>query len=62
MRDRLWFFGTARGQGNSAYITNMYYNLNAGNPNAWLYAPDLSRQAFNDKTWQNASGRFTARS
>ncbi len=59
-RDRLWFFGTARGQGNSAYITNMYYNLNAGNPNAWLYAPDLSRQAFNDKTWQNASGRITA--
>ena len=60
VRDRLWFFGTARGQGNSAYITNMYYNLNAGNPNAWLYAPDLSRQAFNDKTWQNASGRITA--
>jgi hypothetical protein len=59
-RDRLWFFGTARGQGNSAYITNMYYNLNAGNPNAWLYSPDPSRQAFNDKTWQNTSGRFTA--
>jgi hypothetical protein len=59
-QDRLWFFGTARGQGNSAYITNMYYNLNAGNPNAWLYSPDKSRQAFNDKTWANASGRITA--
>src|SRR5437667_313065 len=23
-RDRLWFFGTARAQGNAAYITNMY--------------------------------------
>jgi carboxypeptidase family protein len=59
-RDRVWFFGTVRGQGNSAYITNMYYNVNAGNPNAWLYVPDRSRQAFNDKTWQNASGRITA--
>src|SRR5690606_14794697 len=60
LRDRLWFFATARAQGNSSYITNMYYNRNAGNPNAWLYEPDLSRQAFNDKTWQNASGRLTA--
>ena len=25
----------------------------------WLYEPDLSRQAFNDKTWQNGSGRIT---
>jgi len=59
-KDRLWFFGTARGQGNSAYITNMYYNKNAGNPNEWLYVKDDARQAFNDKTWQNASGRITA--
>jgi carboxypeptidase family protein len=59
-QDRLWFFTTARAQGSSSYITNMYYNLNAGDPNAWLYVPDYSRQAFNDKTWQNASARFTA--
>ena len=58
-QDRAWFFGTVRGQGNSAYITNMFYNKNAGDPNKWLYDPDLSRQAFNDKTWQNASGRVT---
>jgi hypothetical protein len=58
-RDRVWFFGTLRGQGNSNYITNMYYNKNAGDPNKWLYEPDLSRQAFNDKTWHNASGRIT---
>jgi hypothetical protein len=58
-RDRVWFFGTVRGQGNSAYIPNMYYNRNAGDPTKWLYDPDFSRQAFNDKTWQNASGRLT---
>ena len=40
-RDRAWFFGTVRGQGNSSYITNMYYNKNAGDPNKWLYEPDL---------------------
>jgi len=58
-KDRVWLFGTVRGQGNSAYITNMYYNKNAGDPNKWLYDPDFSRQAFNDKTWQNASARIT---
>jgi len=58
-RDRVWLFGTVRGQGNSAYITNMYYNKNAGDPTKWLYDPDFSRQAFNDKTWQNASLRIT---
>ncbi|HKE83663.1 MAG TPA: TonB-dependent receptor [Vicinamibacterales bacterium] len=58
-KDRVWIFGTVRGQGNSAYITNMYYNKNAGDPNKWLYEPDKSRQAFNDKTWQNASARIT---
>jgi hypothetical protein len=60
VKDRLWFFGTLRGQGNSAYITNMYYNKNAGDPSKWLYEPDYSRQAFNDKTWDNGSGRITA--
>ena len=58
-KDRVWIFGTVRGQGNSAYITNMYYNKNAGDPNKWLYERDTSRQAFNDKTWQNASARIT---
>ena len=59
VRDRAWFFGTVRGQGNSQYITNMYHNKNAGDPNKWLYEPDLTRQAFNDKTWQNTSARLT---
>ena len=57
--DRVWFFGTARSQGDKRYITNMYYNQNAGDPTKWLYVPDPTRQAFNDKTWQNASGRLT---
>ena len=31
----------------------MYYNKNAGQPDAWTYEPDLSRQAINDGTWKN---------
>jgi len=58
-KDRLWFFTSFRSQGNSQYISNMYYNKNAGNPNAWLYDPDYNRQAFRDRTWENANLRLT---
>jgi len=57
-KDRIWFFTTARSQGSSSYIP-VFYNKNAGNPNAWLYVPDPSRQAVNDKTWVNGSARLT---
>src|SRR6185436_14010933 len=49
MRDRLWFFGTLRYQGNSNYIVNMYENKNAGDPTKWTYEPDFTRQAFKDQ-------------
>ena len=54
-KDRLWYFATARAQGTSTNITSLYYNQNAGNPAAWTYVPDLSRQAYSDRTWDNAS-------
>ncbi len=57
-KDRIWFFVTARSQGSSSNIP-IFYNKNAGNPNAWLYVPDLSHQAVNDKTWVNGSARLT---
>src|SRR5438046_2699969 len=57
-KDRIWFFTTARSQGSSSYIP-VFYNQNAGNPNAWFYVPDRSRQAVNDKTWVNGSARLT---
>jgi hypothetical protein len=59
MRDRLWFYSTARHQGNRKLVPGMFYNLNAGDPNAWTYEPDLSRQATDDGTWKNASVRLT---
>jgi hypothetical protein len=37
----------------------VYYNLNAANPQQWLYAPDLPRPEYSDRTFENASGRLT---
>jgi hypothetical protein len=45
IRDRLWFFYSTRYQGNANTIPGMFYNLNAGDPTKWLYAPDFSRPA-----------------
>ena len=57
-QDKIWFFTTARSQGASSKIP-IFYNANQGNPNAWLYVPDLSHQAVNDKTWVNGSMRLS---
>ena len=40
VRDRLWFFGSARLVGSHTEVQNQYGNLNAGNPNLWTYARD----------------------
>ncbi|HVZ20030.1 MAG TPA: carboxypeptidase regulatory-like domain-containing protein [Vicinamibacterales bacterium] len=48
VKDRLWFYSSARWQTNRTYVAGMYDNLNAGNPAAWSYSPDLSHQSV---TW-----------
>ena len=50
-KDRLWFFESVRYQTSSSVAADAFYNLNAKNPNAWTYAPDLSRPGINDY-WQ----------
>ena len=37
----------------------MYYNLNAGDASKWLYAPDVTRREYSDRTWENGSVRLT---
>jgi len=60
VQDRLWFFLTARSFRKNQLV-NMYFNNNTGNPNAWLYSPDLSRgQVVQDLTWEDAAARLTA--
>jgi hypothetical protein len=58
-RDRLWFFANARHQTDDAYVTNMWANRNAGNPNAWTYVPDYDRRATNRNWYANGAVRFT---
>ena len=58
-RDRLWFYGTFRHQGNRQLVAGMFENRNAGDPTKWTYDPDSSRQAIDDGTWKNGSLRLT---
>lgn len=58
-RDRLWFFAYGHIGGSRKDSANVYYNLDAGDTNAWLYRPDVSRPEYSDRTFENASGRVT---
>ena len=58
-RDRLWYFAGAHRGGSTTTSTDVYYNLNAGDPAAWLYAPDRTRIAYSDRLFENASARLT---
>jgi Carboxypeptidase regulatory-like domain len=58
-RDSLWFHATARYNRVGTYAP-MLFNRNAGNPNAWTYEPDTSREAaFNDSNFKGFNGRIT---
>jgi Carboxypeptidase regulatory-like domain len=58
-KDRAWYFVNAHVGGSTKESANVYYNLNAAKPSKWLYAPDLSRREYSDRTFENASGRVT---
>ena len=59
VKDRIWFYATARDEGQHRSIPGIFPNLNAGNPNAWEYQPDTSRQARGAESFQILSQRFT---
>src|SRR5438067_5105698 len=58
-KDKLWYFMNVREQGSRRNILNVYYNNNAGNPNAWTYAPDFNRPGLFDRMWENYTPRIT---
>jgi len=58
-KDHVWYALTAHTGGSTREVPNVYYNLHAGDPAAWLYAPDLARHEYSDRTFENASGRLT---
>jgi hypothetical protein len=58
-RDKVWFFATGRYNDAVNYVPT-FYNLNAGNPNAWTYEPDVSRgPAANGAVWKDINSRLT---
>lgn len=59
VRDKLWFYFSIRQQGQRQNTLNMFYNRNAGDPNAWTYEPELDNPAFSDRTWENYTPRIT---
>ena len=59
-RDKLWFFTAYKNMTSESYAAGVYSNKNAGNPNAWTYDPDVSREAAgNDYTIKNSNTRLT---
>ena len=58
-RDRVWYFVNVHTGGNRRESASVYYNLTAGDPSSWLYAPDSSRREFSDRTFENISPRVT---
>jgi hypothetical protein len=59
MRDKLWFFASGRVSRVSNFIGGALRNANAGNANAFLYAPDPSFQGSRDTLWRSVNGRLT---
>ena len=58
-KDRLWYFVNAHAGASTRASANVFYNLNAAQSSQWLYAPDLNRPEYSDRTFENASGRVT---
>ena len=63
LRDRVWFYGTVRSNGteNNVLGNNLttYANLNAGNQNSWVYAPDRSTDIRGATSAEQAAIRLT---
>jgi hypothetical protein len=59
IRERLWFFSSARWQQNQNYIAGLYENANAGDPTKWLYAQDTSKRGLFSITQNGVNTRLT---
>ena len=59
VRDKLWFFVSARFQDNQSYVAGTYANKNAADPTKWTYDPDPSQQSVFSISQNSGSARFT---
>jgi len=60
VKDRLWYRFAIRDEGQHRTIPNIYPNLNAGNPAAYNYAPDLEHDVRGAESWRLYTFRITA--
>jgi hypothetical protein len=59
VRDRIWYYVTARDEGQHRTIPGIFPNLNANDPTAWEYIPDTSKEARGAESFQLYSARFS---
>jgi hypothetical protein len=59
VKDRVWFYGTARDEGQHRTIPGIFPNKNAGDPTKWEYEPDTTREAQGAESFQLYSLRLT---
>jgi hypothetical protein len=59
VRDKLWYFLSARHTGFINLVAGMFENAHVGDPNAWTYEPNLNRQATQHGTWWSTALRLT---
>jgi hypothetical protein len=59
LRDKIWFFGTARYNVTADYAAGVFANKNVNNPNAWTYEPDTSRRVANEARQPDTQARVT---
>jgi hypothetical protein len=59
IKDRLWFFGGGRHQGNRKEVAGMFNNAYAGDPTKWTYLAVPSEPANDDGTWKSRHLRLT---
>jgi hypothetical protein len=59
VRNRVWYFVSGHSGGSRKQSTNVRYNMNAGDPTRWSYAPDLERRAYSDRTFESLNARLT---
>ena len=58
--NRVWYLVSGHTGGSRKESTNVYYNLNAGDASRWLYAPNLERRAYSDRTFESLNARVTS--
>src|SRR5687768_2720231 len=58
-RDKLWFYSSARWTKTQNYVGGMFYNVNEGIENVWVYQADLSRPAFVNAFQRSVNTRLT---